>query len=112
MPARSLPAHGCAVSEPRSALTSVAGQEPGDRDRGGALLLGYFLLGKQEKVTRPPGWRTEKHTDVFSRKPKGSKQKQMDPGFRRDDGVGRLVETTAELDSCLRQDDDGDASAK
>jgi len=36
----------------------------------------------------------------------------MDPGFRRDDGVGRLVETTAELDSYLRQDDDGDASAK
>jgi len=65
MPARSLPAHGRAVSEPRSGLTSVAGQEPGDRDRGGALSLGYFSLGKQREVTRPPGGRTEKHTDVF-----------------------------------------------
>jgi len=87
MPARSLPAHGRAVSEPRSALTLVAGQEPGDRDRGGALSLGYFSLGKQREVTRSPGWRVEKHRDVFSRKPKGSKQKQMDPGFRRDDGI-------------------------
>jgi len=65
MPARSLPAHGRAVSEPRSALTLVAGQEPGDRDRGGAFSLGYFSLGKQREVTRPPGGRTEKHTDVF-----------------------------------------------
>ena len=65
MPARSLPAHGRAVSEPRSVLTKSPGTMPGDRDRGGALLLGYFLLGKQEKVTRPPGGRTEKHTDVF-----------------------------------------------
>ena len=67
MPARSLPAHGRAVSEPRSALTLVAGQEPGDRGRGGALSLGYFSLGKQREVTRSPGWRVEKHRDVFSR---------------------------------------------
>jgi len=87
MPARSLPAHGCAVSEPRSVLTLVAGQEPGDRDRGGALSLGYFSLGKQREVTRPPGRRTEKHTDVFSRRqPIQLEQQQMDPGFRRDDG--------------------------
>jgi len=99
MPARSLPAQGRAVSEPRSVLTLVAGQEPGDRGRGGALLLGYFLLGKQEKVTRPPGRRTEKHTDVLQREPNRSEQDQngsrlspgwrwrVDPGFRQDDGL-------------------------
>src|SRR4051812_36974838 len=30
----------------------------------GCVLFGYFLLHKQENVTRPPGWRAEKHTDV------------------------------------------------
>ena len=30
----------------------------------GRVLFGYFLLHEQEKVTRPPGWRTEKHMDV------------------------------------------------
>src|SRR4051812_43249073 len=30
----------------------------------GCVLFGYFLLHKQEKVTRPPGRRAEKHTDV------------------------------------------------
>src|SRR6185312_8704126 len=35
----------------------------------GCLSLGYFSLGKQREVTRSPGWRAEKHTDVkrFSR---------------------------------------------
>src|SRR5664279_4785054 len=30
----------------------------------GCVLFGYFLLHKQEKVTRPPGRRTEAHRDV------------------------------------------------
>ena len=30
----------------------------------GALLFGYFLVGKQEKVTRSPGMASEKHRDV------------------------------------------------
>ena len=30
----------------------------------GCVLFGYFLLHKQEKVTRPPGWRTKNHRDV------------------------------------------------
>jgi len=86
MPARSLPAHGRAVSEPRSVLTLVAGQEPGDRDRGGAFSLGYFSLGKQREVTRSPGWRVEKYRDVFSGNSNGWSKIKMDPGLRRDDG--------------------------
>ena len=39
----------------RSALAQSPGTMPGDRGRGGALLFGYFLLGKQEKVTRAHG---------------------------------------------------------
>ena len=37
----------------------------------GCVLFGYFLLHKQEKVTRPPGWRTKTHRDVtrLSRNP-------------------------------------------
>src|SRR5690348_12354901 len=71
MRARSLSAHGRAVSEPPERPREGAGLTPGDRGRVGALLFGYFLLGKQEKVTRPPGWRTKKHRDVkrLSRKP-------------------------------------------
>src|SRR4051794_17384802 len=30
----------------------------------GCVLFGYFLLHKQEKGTRPPGGRAEKHRDV------------------------------------------------
>jgi len=85
MPARSLPAHGRAVSEPRSVLTSVAGQEPGDRDRGGALLLGYFLLGKQEKVTRSQDASGKTQGCVFCENQQ-SKQDQngsrLPPGWR------------------------------
>ena len=37
----------------------------------GCLSLGYFSLGKQREVTRSPGRRADKHTDVsrFSRNP-------------------------------------------
>jgi hypothetical protein len=34
---------------------------PGDRDREGAFFFGYFLLGKQKKVTGGHGWPTN-HT--------------------------------------------------
>ena len=61
MPASSLSAHGCAVSEPPQRPRDVAGLEPGDRGRGGALLFGYFLLGKQEKVTRAQGCARNAH---------------------------------------------------
>ena len=57
-------AHGRAVSEPPERPRVVAGQESGDRGREGALSLGYFSLGKQREVTRPPGWRTKPHKDV------------------------------------------------
>ena len=52
MRARSLPAHGRAVSEPRRATAQSQGRMPGDRALRGFLLFGYFLLDKQEKVTR------------------------------------------------------------
>ena len=44
-----------------------ARSEPSAQPRArirGRVLFGYFLLHEQEKVTRPPGWRTEKHMDV------------------------------------------------
>ena len=40
-----------------AAACGPAGQEPGGRSVRGALLFGYFLLGKQEKVTRLQGCR-------------------------------------------------------
>src|SRR5437868_7971185 len=47
---------GCALSEPRSLLAKSRGHGcPRDRGREGAFFFGYFLLGKQKKVTRPPG---------------------------------------------------------
>jgi len=63
---------------------------PADRALGGALLFGYFLLGKQEKVTRSPGMASEKHRDVrrVSRNPPRAKGEELDPGFRRDADVG------------------------
>ena len=53
--------------------------------------------GQAKKVTRPPGWRTKKHTDVsrFSRKRPTSKNKvKMDSGLRRNDGDGAFAEMT------------------
>ena len=45
----------CLSADLRSVLALVAGQGSGDRGREGAFLFGYFLLGKQEKVTRSQG---------------------------------------------------------
>src|SRR5579862_8882796 len=45
---------GCPVEKPRNPPAHLEGQRPGRRVIRGALLFGYFLLGKQEKVTRPP----------------------------------------------------------
>ena len=44
---------GCPVEKPRNPPAHLEGQRPGRRVIRGALLFGYFLLGKQEKVTRP-----------------------------------------------------------
>ena len=87
--ASSLSAQGCAVSEPPQRTRAVGGSIA-DRALGGALLFGYFLLGKQEKVTRSPGRASEKHRDVrrVSRNTPRAKGKELDPGFRRDDDVG------------------------
>src|SRR3954470_14924655 len=47
--------------------TPAARSEPAASRRArhrGCVLFGYFLLHKQEKVTRPPGRRTKQHRDV------------------------------------------------
>ena len=72
----------------RSLLAQSRGHGcPRDRGREGALFFGDFLLGKQKKVTRPPGRRTEKHTDVcrLSRNRHSSKDKSQSwiPAFAR-----------------------------
>src|SRR6185312_9285602 len=60
MRARSTRAHGCAPGEPRSLLAKSQGHGcPCDRGREGALFFGYFLLGKQKKVTGDQGWSTK-----------------------------------------------------
>ena len=64
-PASSTRVHGRTPGEPRSLLAQFAGHGcPANRGREGAFFFGYFLLGKQKKVTRPPGWRSKKHRDV------------------------------------------------
>src|SRR5690348_10758887 len=59
MRASSLNAHGRASSEPRSAIAHSQGRMPEERAAGGGLLIGYFLLATQEKVTRSPIGRVE-----------------------------------------------------
>ena len=59
MRARLRRAHGRALSKPRSLLAKSRGHGcPRDRGREGALFFGYFLLGKQKKVTGDQGWST------------------------------------------------------
>ena len=60
-------AHSAAGQEAPSAEPRPTVANPRRRrGRGteGALSLGYFSLGKQREVTRPPGWRTKQHRDV------------------------------------------------
>src|SRR3982751_3572247 len=57
--ASSTPVHGCTVGNPRSLLAKSRAQGCArDRDREGAFFFGYFLLGKQKKVTGDQGWST------------------------------------------------------
>ena len=77
--ARSTSVHGRAVGEPRSLLAQSPGRMPGDRGREGVFLFGYFLLGKQEKVTRAP-WMADEKThgreSVLARKRADQTHKQ------------------------------------
>ena len=109
MRASSLPVQGRTVSEPRSALAESPGRTPGDRGREGALLFGYFLLGKHcaagaARTAKParraegrmPGVKRsnsaarmagEAHRDVSRVSACAEDQKRkLDPGLRRDDG--------------------------
>ena len=45
--------HGGTVEKPRPPFTDLAGMDARQAPPRGALLFGYFLLGTQEKVTRP-----------------------------------------------------------
>ena len=47
------------MARQRTSVAHSRSRPSADRALGGALLFGYFLLGKQEKVTRSPGWRVE-----------------------------------------------------
>ncbi len=50
----------CRERTPEPARVVCRAWMPGDRGREGAFFFGYFLLDEQEKVTRPPGWRTNR----------------------------------------------------
>ena len=67
MRARSLHAHGCAFSEPRSTLAHSEGRMPEERATGGVLSLVTFFA-QAKKVTRSPAGRVE--ALHFSRKSK------------------------------------------
>ena len=110
MRARSLSAQGRAVSEPPERTRAVGGFIA-DRALGGALLFGYFLLGKQEKVTRSPGMASEKaqgRESVVAITPR-HKAKALGPRFRGDDeceGEGRREkDEETKLYSGLRRND-------
>src|ERR1700761_9787729 len=45
---------GCPVEKPRNPHAYLEGRRPGRRVIRGAVSFGYFSLGKQRKVTRPP----------------------------------------------------------
>ena len=93
MRASSLSGQGWPVSEPPERARAVGGFIA-DRALGGALLFGYFLLGKQEKVTRSPGMASEKAQGRgagFATEPQEHERQELDPGFRRDDEVGAFV---------------------
>src|SRR5215475_7745238 len=90
-----------------------ARSEPSPQARArirGRVLFGYFLLHEQEKVTRPPGWRTEKRRDASRFSRSAEDQEQMDSGLRRNDerkldsGLRRNDER--KLDSGLRRNDE------
>ena len=53
----------------RTSAASSRSRPQADRARGGALLFGYFLLGKQEKVTRAHGcaWNPQGRESVFAK---------------------------------------------
>jgi hypothetical protein len=61
--------------------------KPGRRLIRGALSLGYFSLGKQRKVTRPPaGGRNARRVGGQIATTRQSNTEALDPGLRRDDG--------------------------
>ena len=83
MRARSLSGQGWPVSEPPERTRAVGGFFA-DRDLGGALLFGYFLLGKQEKVTRSPGMASEKAQGRgagFAKRTKSGELRSWIPAF-------------------------------
>ena len=96
-----LSGHGWPVSRTRPPVADRSRSER--RGAEGAVFFGYFLLGKQKKVTgRQDGGRnTQGRESVIATKPQrrarlaltlpspasGRGEKQMDPGFRRDDGA-------------------------
>ena len=78
---------GCAVSGTRPPVANP--QRSCGRPTRGALLFGYFLLGKQEKVTRAQGcaW-NRTGTWVGFREEQQEQSEGAGPGFRRDDEGG------------------------
>jgi hypothetical protein len=60
----------------RTSAAASRSRPSADRALGGALLFGYFLLGKQEKVTRSPGMASEKTQGREAGFAKNTKPKQ------------------------------------
>ena len=63
----------------------AARSEPAEGGRGtrAALLFGYFLLGKQEKVTRAQGcaWKAQGRGSVVARNAAERKSEELDPAY-------------------------------
>ena len=87
----------------RTSAASSRSRPQADRALGGALLFGYFLLGKQEKVTRAQGcaWKTQGCGSVVAKSAKknwipafaGMTKWEAFPGMRRTGEVNAKTET-------------------
>jgi hypothetical protein len=97
---RSLFAGAGAPSKSPAAPHGLAGLQAQTAPSGGALLFGYFLLGKQEKVTRPPaGGRKpaagEQAGDKASEKNRGQIGPSPQPPPRRGEGAKARTQSEA-----------------
>jgi hypothetical protein len=81
--------HGRPVDKPRSRRANLIYMDVNQARHRGVLLFGYFLLDKQEKVTRPPLRGTKPAKSQLQNRGKRTASKSLDSRLRGNDGVLR-----------------------
>src|SRR3954452_14141451 len=76
--------------------------------RRGCVLFGYFLLHKQEKVTRPPGGRSKKHRDVSRLSRKHQRSKNKSGGLK--PTLCGIARSKIKMDSGLRRNNERESA--